>query len=419
MDHDHVVRHRTVVIRGDTIAKVDRSGSFTLPAHCRVIEGSNHFLMPGLADMHVHLQKGNQINRVLLVLFLLHGITTVRNMWGLPEHLVLRERIARGELIGPQIFTTGPVIDGPKPLLPGSLVIETPENAREAVNTQRSMGYDFLKVYDNIPSVAYLALTEAARESGMPVIGHVPHEVGLERVLRAGQKSIEHLEGYAEAIESDRSPYRDRSDWMGRALALQHMDNSKLRRMALLTARARAWNCPTLVVIDTRVNRADATSQEKDLEMSHIPSSVRRYWQPSPALAPSIVETLRKGQNARRAIVLALLHAGAPLLTGTDCLNAGVAPGRSLAQEIRALTEAGLTSFQALRAATVEPARFFGSEHQTGMVAVGMRSDLVLLNKDPLEDISAVSDVSGVMVRGHWFTRSDLLAMLSKLGEAD
>jgi len=160
--------------------------------------------MPGLADMHVHLMEPE----AYFPLFLANGVTTVRNMAGGPEIFALRERVNQGTVVGPTIYTAGPLLDGEPPVWPGSDVITTQDEAHLTVKKQRAAGYDFLKVYDNLHSDAYEAIIAAAARMHMPVAGHVPPHVGLERVLAAHQHSIEQLTGYLEWLQNDRSPFQ-------------------------------------------------------------------------------------------------------------------------------------------------------------------------------------------------------------------
>src|SRR5262245_56672488 len=174
MDRAEVLPDQTVVVRGGVIAQVGPAGAATLPSDSRHIDGRGRFLMPGLADMHVHVWDEND-----LYLFVANGVTTVRNMFGAPLHLDWRARIERGELVGPRIYTAGPIIDGKPAVWPGSVELDDPEEAAGVVEEQKAAGYDFLKPYARLTPECYAALVAAGEEQGMLLMGHVPEALGL------------------------------------------------------------------------------------------------------------------------------------------------------------------------------------------------------------------------------------------------
>ncbi|MHA2272734.1 MAG: amidohydrolase family protein [Candidatus Hodarchaeales archaeon] len=170
MDAERILADQTVIIRNDRIVAVGPSETTTIPNDVMTIEGQGKYLMPGLADMHVHMHFPQD-----LTLFIANGVTTVRNMWGTPRHVAWRERIAKSELLGPTIYTAGPLLDG-KPYWSGSFVIETPDEVEEIVAEHKRVGYDFLKTYSHLSKSVYNRLIEVAAEYGLPVAGHVPTE---------------------------------------------------------------------------------------------------------------------------------------------------------------------------------------------------------------------------------------------------
>lgn len=184
MSRDGVLAHQTVVVRGDRIVVVAPSASIAVPAGVTTIDGTNKWLMPGLADMHVHAFMESD-----LTLFLAAGVTMVRNMYGSNQHLAWRSQIARGERLGPTIVTAGPIIDGDPPVWPGSTVLVQPADADKIVAEQKAQGYDFLKAYSRLSREAYEALAAAGKRQGMVVAGHVPATVGLAGALAAKQMS--------------------------------------------------------------------------------------------------------------------------------------------------------------------------------------------------------------------------------------
>jgi imidazolonepropionase-like amidohydrolase len=366
MDAEMVLIDRTVLIRDGRIDTVDLRSNVTVPAGAVEIDGSGLFLMPGLSDMHVHLEEGD------LPAYLANGITTVRNMWGHAAVRDMRERIAAGELAGPAVYSASPGIDGPPAKWPVTQIVETPAEAQATVARLVGEGWPMLKVYQDLRPDVYDAVAAAARQHGIRFVGHVPHRVGLRAVLLSGQVSLEHLGGYDVALGGARGT----AGWL-------NMDSAKIPDVVTWTWEAGAYVCPTLEVVKvlTRNN--------------------------SSADNAAIVE-----QN-RRALVGALHRAYVPILLGTDSGIDLVAPGTSLHQELIELHAAGLSPYAALAAGTVVAAAFLGEQDEFGAVREGLRADLLLLDRNPLEDVRAASEPVGVMVNGDWYS-GDALETLSR-----
>lgn len=402
MDEDRLVPHQTVLVRDGRIVVVDPVDAVHLPADAVTVAGNGRYLMPGLADMHVHLHDES-----MLPLFLVNGITTVRNMWGRPDHLKLRARIDRGAVLGPSIVTAGPICDGAPPVWPGSAVITSAADALRSVAEQRQAGYDFVKVYNNLSRAAYFGLVEAAGQHHIPVAGHVPQAVGLRAVLEAGQSSIEHLQGYC-------SP-------LGRIAPI--VDELGLPGVAQATRDAGTWNCVTLVLRERMVSVDQAQELLARPEMRYVSVATRALWDARTDDAirnasPADWDRVRQGNALRKALTQELRDAGAGLLLGTDTPNRLVTPGFALHDELAHLVDAGLTPYEALRAGTCDAAAFLGSTDEWGAVQVGHRADLILLGGNPLEKVAHVAQPAGVMVRGQWLPRARLDVMLEDLAAA-
>lgn len=386
MDEERTLAGHTVLVRGDRVVAVAPAGEVDVRA-ARVIDAGGRWVLPGLADMHVHFWSQED-----LALFLLNGVTTVRNLAGAPEHLRWRDAIARGELDGPTLLTAGPIIDGTPPTWPGSTVVATADEARVAVRAQKDAGYDWLKVYDGVPAEAYDALLDEAKRLGLPVAGHVPRAAGVEKVITSGQRTIEHLEGYVPFFGAP--PGGD---------------------LVASTAAAGVWNCPTLVVTE-RFGKLDAPAQlagTRGLEL--VSPTVRARWDPKAdfrlaRFTPAMFEDVRAKNRTRRTLVRELHAAGAKLVLGTDAGNPYVVPGFAVVDELRLLVEAGLTPWQALRTATAAPGELQGAPGALGVIAAGARADLIVVDADPLAAVAGVADPSIVVVRGEVHERAALLA---------
>jgi imidazolonepropionase-like amidohydrolase/pimeloyl-ACP methyl ester carboxylesterase len=415
MDHERVLPHQTVVVSGDRITNIGPAPKVQVPEAAVVIDGRGRYLMPGLADMHAHVLVEDE-----LILFIANGVTTARNMAGGPEHLAWRARIKQGDLVGPTIYTAGPFIDGDPPEWPDSTVVTTHEQAQDAVSAQKKAGYDFLKVYNSLTREAYDALTQVAKSHGIPVTGHVPRDVGLHRALAARQRCIEHLDGYEVALISDDAPSIDRKAFAHLFFWL-HLDTSKIPDLVCKTREAGTWNCPTLIVPQRWVSPDEATALLKRDEFRYVAPEMLEYHLPGnnylKDFTPELFEAAAAGDRVRKRLTKALHDGGARILLGTDCANPLVIHGFSLHEELRNFVDAGLTPYQAIKAGTHDAAEFFDALDEFGTVTEGRRGDLLLLEENPLDNVSNVAKRLGVMVRGKWYPQAELQARLEALAE--
>ena len=426
MEQEAAVPAQTVLVRNGKIAAIVPAKNFHPDPSTLIVDGSGKFLIPGLADMHAHVQRESNLNsnNWFTHLMLANGVTTIRNMWGIPEHLALRRAIEAGEMIGPTIYTAGPILDGRPPIWQGSVVVDRADQAEELVKEQQEAGYDFVKVYSRLSMDAYQAIIAAATVHHMKVAGHVPLAVGIVTAIERGQYSIEHLDGYITAIQSNSSPVAGKDDWYSQMVAYSHIDQQKLAHIAKLTEEAGTWNCPTLVTMSKWLPPAGRERLLKQVGMEYVPMDVRKTWdlmsnlQMKPFSTLDMVK-LRHAEEARSSMVKVLLDAGAKIVAGTDAPAPFVVPGISLHEELGKLVAAGLTPYQALRAATRNGAELLGKLEEFGTISIGKRADLVLLDANPLIQISNSSTIRGVMVRGRWFSRAELDTMLATDVEQD
>jgi imidazolonepropionase-like amidohydrolase len=411
MDRERVLENWTVVVADGRIRELGPSVAIEIPKRATLIDGRGKYLMPGLADMHAHTWEEDE-----LPLFLANGVTTIRNMFGGPIHLRWKKRIAAGDLVGPTIYTAGPIIDGNPPIWPGA-VVEDKTRAREIVTEQHAAGYDFLKVYSRLSPAAYDAVIQEGTTRGLSVSGHVPDSVGLAAALRSGIKSIEHLSGY-EVLATKQTGPGEEAIWA-------RLDESQFAAVARETAKSGTWNCPTLVLYQHRIAPGEPEFLRRLVErpeMRYVSPETVRQWHPennylngsSPARAAS---SRGRGDVMRKKLVRALHDAGARLLLGTDCGNPFVVPGFSAHLELRNFVDAGLSPFEAIRAGTSGAAEFMNAAAEFGTVAAGSRADLILVEGNPLEDVSNVDKRAGVMVRGEWYSHTDLQSELEKLAK--
>jgi hypothetical protein len=409
-DRAAIDRDRAVVVRGDRIISVGPTAEARLGPDTQRIDATGKFLLPGFADMHVHLGREEE-----LVTFIANGVTTVRNMWGEPRHVEWRRRIAAGSLLGPRIVTAGPIIDGTPPSVPAMLVVTDPAKAREVVESQSAAGYDFVKIYNSVPGPVYDSIRVVARELGMPVAGHVPFDAGLFGVLRGGQQTIEHLRGYVAELVPPNAPVQPGASLKSRSVAWNYLDPSRIAAVVDSTVRSGAWNCPTLMVTGELL-----APPEQWEALARRP--ILKYLGPAAAGDRAAIPYLRdftavdyreavRGITGQRQLVRAIDSAGGRILAGTDSYLSGFA----FQLELLELERAGLSRWRVLMIATAEAARFFGESGDWGQVAPGQRADLQLIDGDPLRSLAALDRRSGVMVRGRWYPAAELRARLDAL----
>lgn len=419
MDRERVIADAGVVIENGRVAAIGPFESVARPDGAVAVDAAGAYLVPGLWDMHVHFDPQRE---GVLGVFIANGITSVRVMWGWPGHLELRSRVARGELLGPRLVVAGTIIEGEPPealrsVIPvagKALVRDSVEGARE-VARQHALGYDFIKVYNNVPAAAYAGVMAEARRLGLPVAGHVPFAVGLRGAVAAGQRSIEHLRGYEWYLVPQNAPHQPGMDLRSRTLAWSDADLSKIDSLAAWSKAAGVWNTPTLAVTLVLKPQVDLDRYLASEEARHLGTEQRRWFTDRlsiPWLSNFSEDDFRiayRGLAMQDSLIRALVRTGAKILAGTDTQPLGFA----LHRELEELVRAGLTPFQALEAATRNPAEFFRFQDGSGVVAVGSPADLVLLEGNPLEDVRQTRRIVGVVSRGRWLDRGALQRLLS------
>jgi imidazolonepropionase-like amidohydrolase len=420
-DRERILEAQTVIVRDGRIAEIGPANKTKSPAGALEIDGRGKYLMPGLADMHVHLFPGtgqDDLAQQQLQLFLANGVTTVRNMIGKPEHLALRERVAKREVLGPTIYTAGP------PLLGNN--VATPEDAERVVTEQKKAGYDLIKVHEGLSPEAYAAIAATAKRVRIPFAGHVTATVGLKRALEAQQTSIEHLDGYLQAMVADNSPVPPTPSQVVVGPVLEHIDENKIPVLATATQKAGVWNDPTLTLFKLVV--ADTTPEEllKWPELQYVPAKMREGFakqKQSTLGKPVPLSERQRYLDLRNKMLIALRAAGAKLLVGPDSPQFFLVPGFATHRELQSFVDAGLSPYEAIEAATRNPAEYFAAVFKTprdfGTVEVGMRADLQLLSANPLQSVANLSKREGVMVRGRWLPETELRQMLDKIAAAN
>lgn len=412
MTTESVIEAQTVVVTDGIVVSISAVNDTPVPADAVIVDGTDRYLMPGLAEMHGHvpgLTSGN-LERVLS-LYVANGVTTVRGMLGQPSHLVMRGDIHDRKLLGPRLITSGPSFNGRS--------VTSPDQGARMVRDQAEAGYDFLKIHPGLTRGEFDAIAATANELGIPFAGHVPEDVGVSRALEAGIATIDHFDGYMETLlPVNDDPSGGLAGFFGVFIADQ-ADDSKIDAVAQATADAGVWNVPTESLFE-HVTLAEWTPQDMARwpEMKYMPRTTVTQWEAAKrdVLNDSNyrADTARRAVDIRQKMILALHKAGGGLLLGSDSPQIFNVPGFALHRELEYLVDAGLTPYEALRTGTVNPAQFFSATQVFGSVQEGLEADLILLDENPLEDVVNSRRIHGVMVRGTWLSRGDLDRLLAR-----
>jgi imidazolonepropionase-like amidohydrolase len=431
-----VLREQTVLIVGNRIVQVAPSRRAANVAGVLVVDARGKYLIPGLWDMHVHLDNDRLARTVYFPLFLANGITGARSMRGdchsvcaegvagedphLPISAAMVQRwkreIATGTLPGPRLVAASAMFDGPKPDFPGSYAISSPDEARQRVRLARERGADFIKVYPGLSHESYFAILDEARALGLPVAGHIPFTIPTADVSRAGLRSIEHMDDLLGKAASDAV-----EDWAELfSILVESYDRTRFADLFAFLAANDTWRVPTLLVERNLfpVLVLGDTTAFTDARLRYVPADIHK---PLRAHASSS-NTHQLGRNARAPmesflrlnleLVGEMHRAGVPLLAGTDTPLPFVVPGFSLHEELDLFVQAGLSPLDALRTATLNPARFLEATDSLGTVAPGKLADLVLLDRNPLEDIRHTQRIHAMVVNGRYLDREALDRLL-------
>jgi len=403
MNSDVVLEQQTVVVVDDRISVIGHVDKVPIPKGAAIVDGTDRYLMPGLAEMHAHVTSTDpdQVDR-MSTLFIANGITTIRGMLGQPSHLTLRDLLASGEVFGPRLITSGPSLNGRS--------VSGAADAEQQVREQKAAGYDFIKVHPGLSKDEFIALAETANEIGMPYAGHVPVAAGVRLALQNDMATIDHLDGYFAAMlpaaEGASGGYGGFFDVMLAGV----LNVESIPDIVAATKAAGTWNVPTEVLIEQLIDDTPLVELKSRPEMRYVSEETLENW-----MAQKKAQLNERGFDAgtaaraimlRRQLILELHKVGAGLLLGSDAPQTFNVPGFSAHRELEALVAAGLSPYEAIRTGTQAVAEFLGSNG--GIVAEGKDADLVLLDSNPLKDIQNSNRIHGVMLRGEWYTATDL-----------
>jgi imidazolonepropionase-like amidohydrolase len=427
-----IVPHQLVVIKDGVITRVADFDAIPIILHTAIIPGTGKYLIPGLWDMHVHsafidLQWDEKL---IYPLYIANGIIGVRDMGGDFEQLKSRrERIEKGELLGPHLFIGGPFLINAKADAQ-TISVRTPEDAHAAVDKVKNEGADFVKILSRLSRDSYFAIAEESKKNQIRFVGHVPDAISATEASNADQYSIEHLTGISLACSSQETELREKI-----LAAMSTRDRKSVRifneqaATTYNTKKAAAlfstfinnntWQVPTLIWTKTQ-STLEATKWDTDPRLKYIPASIRKQWDRKELLQQTPAEILAdyKNESIRGPkLVKAMQKAGVKFLAGSDGPDPYVFPGFSLHDELELLVQNGFTPAQALEAATTNPAIFMNKQQTYGDIEKDHAADLVLLEANPLQDIRNTRKIAAVIWAGKYYPREELDKMLMQVAE--
>lgn len=428
MDRERVLSDQTVIVKNGSITEIGPANKVKVPKDAVKIDGAGKYLVPGLVDMHTHLLSDgddypDSIAEDELKVMVANGVTTIRFMIGTPEQLILRAKAAKGEIIAPTIFSASPHLTGREQ--GNNFVVKTEEEARDAVRKSKAAGYDFIKVTTFIPAAVYEAAIDEAAKQGIRVVGHADREyVTAPRAWKAKQQ-IEHLDGYMEQILRDDAPMKgsvsdlymsNPKNWE----SIDFIDEAKIPIVAKRSVAANPFSNPTQHFFkNTFALPRSEESIRAQPDFRFYPKSVQDQWlnwyKRASVINQVSLERKTKWIDARNKLIKAIHEAGGKIMAGSDTPEFLWLYGFAMHHELKALSETGIGNYAALAAGTRNPHEFLGTLNKAGTVEKGKRADLMLLNANPLEKITATDDRAGVMLKGKWYSQAELNNWLDQI----
>ncbi|WP_206609784.1 amidohydrolase family protein [Paracnuella aquatica] len=415
MDGEIVLPNQTVVVRNGVIHAMGDEGKVQWGKDAKVIDGKGKYLMPGLAEMHAHVPPSDDVEAMkeVLLLFAVNGITTIRGMLGHPRHLELRASIQNGSVIGPTFFTSGPSFNGNS--------APTPQAAAQLVRDQKAAGYDFLKIHPGIKLDAFKAMAATAKELNIPFAGHVPSDVGIWNAIEMGILTIDHLDGFVEALIPGKEQFAEGSHGLFATNIFEEANKTHIQKLMDALKKKGTWVVPTQALAVRWLSpQQNAAQRAAEPEMKYMsPKTVANWVRTKQSMEEGAGynrEAMPQYIALRNELIKACQDAGVPLLLGSDAPQVFNVPGFSTHHELRYLVDAGLTRYQALYSGTVAVGKFYG-KREWGTIQRGAPADLILLEGNPLQNIEHIKNIDGVVLKGKWLDNSWREAVLKAIAD--
>jgi imidazolonepropionase-like amidohydrolase len=427
MDRERVLTDQTVLVRDGRIVDIGGSSRVKVPAGAFRIDATGKYLIPGLVDMHTHLMSDDGFPDELapdeLRIMIANGVTTIRLMIGTPEQLVLRARSAKGEIIAPTIYSASPHLTGREQ--GNDFLVNTPVEAREAVRRSKAAGYDFIKVTTFIKPEVYEAAVDEAKKQNIRVVGHADSRFVTVPRAWAAKQQIEHLDGYMEMLLRDDAPMKgsvsdlyiyNPENWK----SLDYIDESKIAIVARKTVESNPYVDPTQHFMKNRFGRLRTEEEIRSQpDFRFYPGKVQQQWldfyRRNRFINTVALDKRARWVELRNKLIKAIFEAGGKIMVGSDTPEFLWLYGFTEHREMKALADAGLPNWAVLAAPTRNAHEYLGSITDTGTIEKGKTADLVLLDANPLDDISNTEKRAGVMLKGKWYTQAEMNRWLDEI----
>ena len=418
MDANRILENQSVIIEGGRIRSVGPVADLAVPEGARIVDGDGRYLMPGLADLHVHVRRSDEY-----ISYLSWGVTTVMHLGGSATRgrqlLDARRRIEAGEMIGPSIYTTELILDGDPPAAGSAARLASPDAAREKVASMKAAGFDFVKIYNNVSLPVFLAIVEEAAQQDMSVIGHIPRGFDPLIALREGQKAVVHTEEFFFTYFKGPRSTKD-MDMSYRP------DLSKIPVLVEVLLDNDVAVMPDLCFTFTNLLMWDGLEiiwNDPELKYQH-PNTVLDWRSGNINRRREIENFIFRGQikyELLQVLTREFQEAGVLQVIGTDASLPGLFPGKAAHRELTELVKAGLSNFDALSIGTRNAGEFVrkyvDGSARFGRIEPGYRADLTLVEGNPLDDVRNARKVAGVAVAGRWTDKNELDARRTALAE--
>ncbi|NIJ53740.1 amidohydrolase family protein [Dyadobacter arcticus] len=412
MDRETVLRDQTVVIKNGKITALGDDSKVRVDKGALIVDAKGKYLTPGWSEMHAHVPAVDDLApmKEVLMLYLVNGITTIRGMLGNAKHLELREKVRSGEILGPNFYTTGPAFSGQ--------TVKTAARGIEMVKEEKAAGYDYLKLLPGLTKETFPGIAKTSAELGIPMVGHVSFAVGVWAAIDAGYSTIDHLDGFVEAITPGIDTLAEQETGLFSSWTAYSADTSKIPKLIKALKEKNIRVVPTQAIAERWLSPSPANDYANDPDLKYMkPEDVKNWmnakntYNNNPKFSKEHAEAF---VNIRRKLILACQKGGVQLLLGCDAPQVLNVPGFATHHEMKYLTDAGLTPYEALKTGTVNVAEYL-KKMDSGVVKIGNVSDLVLLNGNPLEDIGQTKNIEGVMIGTKWLPKTYLQSELKKL----
>ena len=416
MDREVVLENQTVVVVDGVITEVGAADDVRVGAGATVIDGSGRYLMPGLSEMHAHVPPGADPPREdvedILFLYLANGITTIRGMLGSAYQIPLADELEANEVLGPNFYVGAPSINGD--------TAPTPADSERLIRAHKAAGYDLQKIHPGVPLEAWDHMVAVAGEVGLRFGGHVPADVGLVHAIETGMSTVDHLDGYVQAVAADDVVSQVNAGQTSLGGLARGIDEQRLEEIVRLTVEHDVYVVPTMYLWENLYGAPDVDAILSQPEMRYVSQAQRESWgRQAAGGALGTSEEVAVFLTLRERILKMLSDAGAGILMGTDSPQRFNVPGFALRRELAVMVRSGMSNYEILRSGTAAVGTYvrehLGIDHDFGTIAAGQRADLVLLGSNPLDDLANLTDRVGVMVRGQWVTRAEIDARLGRL----